>query len=335
MWYGGDDLRYEDIPDPQISDDEVLIKIAYAGICGSEIHMLDGVIPKEVISPPAILGHEISGTVAKVGKNVTEYRVGDRVTAHPWVGCGGCYFCKRAQENFCQNPSCFLLDPRGGAFAEYTPVEAKQVYKIPDDMSLKLAALVEPVSIAVHTIDLSRIKPGFSVAVLGSGTIGLACLILAQRAGASLTIISDLADWKLEIARKYGADIAVNPDKEDLKKAVMDATGGMGVDSCIEAVGVKATYETSISIIKNGGQVLAVGVARPDFRWEISPFEVLFRQIAIQGVFWSPYSFPRTLSLISKLDVEPLVTHTFHFQEIQKALAVQRKGEGIKVLLEP
>ena len=138
IWYGKDDIRFEDKEIPLIGDDEALIKIAYAGICGSDMHFLSGRYNEKFIRPPQVIGHEFSGTIAKIGKNVSGYKIGDRVTAHPFGGCGECYFCKRAQENFCLNPFNVLSQPRAGAFAEYTVVKAKQLYKLPENISLKI-----------------------------------------------------------------------------------------------------------------------------------------------------------------------------------------------------
>ena len=243
IWHGPGDVRYEEKAIPSICEDEVLIKVAYTGICGSEIHIIDGHLPVSRIAPPQVLGHEFSGTIAQLGQNVTDFKIGDRVTAHPWVGCGECHYCRQAQEHFCTNPFNVLSNPRAGSWAEYTAVKAKQVYSLPQEMSLEIAALVEPFSIGLHAMDISNIRAGYSAVVLGAGVIGLACLQVAQRVGATLTIVSDLSDSRLELARKLGADIVVNPSRRNLRDAVLEATGGLGVHTCIEAVGVKATCE--------------------------------------------------------------------------------------------
>lgn len=335
VWYGKNDLRYEDKEIPQIEDDEVLLKVAYAGICGSDLHIIEGKLPEEMLSPPLVLGHEFSGTVAKVGKKVTEYKEGQEITAHPWVGCGECYFCKRAQENFCQNPFCVLHNERSGAFAEYMIVKAKQVYALPKGMSLKTAALIEPMSIAVHAMDLANIKTGYSVAVLGGGIIGLACLQVALRVGAGLMILSDPVEARLEIGKKLGADIVVNPLKQNLKEVVMEATNGLGVDTVLEAVGVQATLDAAIPITKNAGTVMVVGVAPQGMKWTVNPQEINMRELCIQGTMWSPYSFIRTIGLMDKLETDLLATHVFPLSEFEKALEVQRNREGIKILFKP
>lgn len=335
VWYGKNDVRYEDREVPQIEDDEILMRIAYAGICGAEMHIIEGrVDPLEINAgpPPQVFGHEFSGTVAKIGKKVSGYQEGDRVTAHPWGSCGGCDWCKRGEEHYCTNAFNVMTNSRGGAYAEYTVVKAKQVYILPGGISLKAAALTEPISIAVHAIDLCNIKTGYSVAVLGGGVIGLACLQVAQHAGAGLTIVSDPLETRLKVARELGADVIVNPGKEDLREAVMQATGNLGVDVCIEAAGVKSTCEQVVSLLKNCGSAVIVG-ATLKMTTEMSAFELCMRELTVRGSHWSPYSFGRTIGLMRKLRTDPLITHVFPFSEIEKALEVQRSRKGIKILL--
>ncbi len=337
VWYGKDDLRYEDRDIPQIAHDEILMKIAYAGICGAEMHIFEGRVDPATLHtapPPAVLGHEFSGTVAKIGKEVSGYREGDPITAHPWGSCGECYFCNQAQEHFCTNAFNVMTNPRAGAYAEYTAVRAKRVYRLPPDMSLKIAALTEPISIALHAIDLANVRPGYTVAVLGGGTIGLCCLQVAQRAGASLTIVSDPVESRLKVARELGADIVVNPTKGSLKEVLMQATDNLGVDSCIEAAGVKTTCTEAVSLTKNCGTAVIVG-ATLDMNVDVDFFEMCGREITLRGSHWSPYSFTRAISLMKTMDLDRLVTHVFGFSEIQKALEVQRSQSGIKILLRP
>ena len=190
MWYGDNNVKYEERPVPEIKDDEILLKVAYAGICGSEMSIITGHFTHG-IKPPQILGHEFSGTISRLGKNVKGFSVGENITAHPLAGCGECYFCKRAQEHFCLNPFTTITDERAGAFAEYTPIKAKTVFKLPDWMSLKTAALIEPMSIAVHAFSLIRHQPGDSVVILGGGAIGLCCLLVTTNYGSSTVILSD------------------------------------------------------------------------------------------------------------------------------------------------
>ncbi len=333
MWYGGWDVRYEDVDIPKVEDDEVLIKISHSGICGSEMHILGGRI--DFIPPPTILGHEFSGTVAEVGKKVSGYTEGQKVTAHPFTGCGACYWCKNAKEHFCTDPFNVLTNPRAGGFAEYTIVKGKQVYAVPEEMSLLEAALIEPTSIAIHAMKQANIKPGSTVAVLGAGIIGLQCLQLAQHSGAGMTVLSDPFEKRRGIARKLGADITVDPIKESLVDVVMQATDGYGVDVVIEASGAVAANEAAVPILKNGGTIAIVGVAPNDYLLGVKPYEMMNREIKIHGSFWSPYSFSETIGIMPKIEAISLATHVLPLSQFQEAFKVQGTDDAVKVLFQP
>jgi L-iditol 2-dehydrogenase len=330
VWYGSEGVKYEDRPVPEIQEDEILLKVAYVGICGSEMSIINGHFTHG-IQPPQILGHEFSGTVAKLGNNARGFSIGERITAHPLAGCGECYFCKRAQEHFCLNPFTTITVKRAGAFAEYTPIKVKSAFKLPEWMSLKTAAMIEPISIAVHAFSLIHHKPGDTVAILGGGAIGLCCLLVAAHFGSGKIILSDPIKSRLTVAKKLGADIVVDPSSEDLEKAVMSATDGFGVDLCIEAAGREETCSQVLSVTKNAGTVLIVGVVPPSKQIPISFGEINKREISIIGSNWSPYSFDRTISLMQKLNVEPVISHEFPLSEYRKAFAIQGK-EGIRTV---
>jgi len=335
MWYGKGEIKYEEKGIPEIENDEVLIKVAYVGICASDIHIMEGRLPERVISPPQILGHEFSGEVVRKGKEVRSLNEGDRVVVHPWGNCGECHFCRRGQENLCTNPFNIVTNPRTGAFAEYAIAKGKQVYKLPMNISLDIAALVEPTSIAVHAMDLSNIKPGFSVGILGGGMIGIRCLQLTQKMGASVIILSEPIKFRREIARQLGADIVLDPNEDDVGETIRDVTDGLGVDTCIEAVGTQETCQQAMRLVKNGGTVLIVGFAPLDARISISPYEIYRKELTIRGSFWSPYAFERSIQLIKRIETKSLITHTFRLGEVEKALEVYKSKKCIKILLQP
>ncbi len=330
VWYGDEGVKYEERPIPEILDDEILLKVAYAGICGSEMSIINGHFTHG-IQPPQILGHEFSGTVARIGRNVRGYTVGEKITAHPLAGCGECYFCKRAQEHYCLNPFTTITVKRAGAFAEYTPVKAKSVFKLPDWLPLKTAAMIEPISIAVHAFSLIHNKPGDTVVILGGGAIGMCCLLVATHFGAGTLILSDPIPHRRAMAKELGADIVVDPTREDLKKVVMDNTDGFGVDLCIEAAGQEATCTQVLAVTKNAGTVLIVGVVPPSKQIPISFGELNKREISLIGSNWSPYSFDRTISIMRKLNVDPIITHEYPLSEYRQAFAIQGK-EGIRTV---
>ncbi len=329
VWHGPNDLRYEEWPMPVLRDDEVMLKVAYSGICGSEMSIIHGVNTHGA-QPPKVLGHEFSGVIAEVGKNVKDFHVGERVTAHPNAGCGECYYCKRAQEGFCLHPFNFITSKESGAFSEYTKVKAKTVYRIPDSMSLKTASLVEPLSIAVHAVSLIHFQPGDTVVILGGGTIGLNCLMVMAEYGASTIVVSDPVQMRRDMAKKMGAIIVVDPLKEDLKSIVMDATEGFGCDLCIEAVGNERTCEQALTLVKKGGTVLVVGVAPPNKLTPVSFMDINKLEIKIVGSNWSPYSFDRTINLMKRINPDALITHEYRLQDFKKAIESQEGKTALK-----
>ncbi len=328
VWYGPNDLRYEDWPIPEVGDNDALIKVAYSGICGSEMSIIHGTNTHGA-KTPKILGHEFAGTIAAVGRNVKDYKVGDRVTAHPHASCGGCYFCQRGQEGFCQNAFNFITAKDSGAFSEYTLVRAKNLYKIPDGMSFKTASLIEPLSIAVHAFSLINMQPGDSVVIQGGGTIGLCCLLIAKACGAGNIILSEPVEGRLELAKKFGADVVINPMKNDLDGAVRKICK-YGMDLTIEAAGNPKTCEASIPLTKSGGTVLVVGVAPPDKLSAVSFGDINKREIHIIGSNWSPYSFDRTIAIMRHFDPDPMITHEFPLSDFKAALQTQEDKSAVK-----
>ncbi len=328
VWYGANDMRYEDWPIPEVGPDDALIQVAYSGICGSEMSIIHGTNTHGA-KPPKILGHEFSGTIAALGSNVKNYRIGDKVTAHPHAGCGGCYFCQRGQEGFCQNAFNFITSKDSGAFGEYTLVRAKNLYKLPDHMSLKTASLIEPISIAVHAFSLIRMQPGDSVIIQGGGTIGLCCLLIAKACGAGQIILSEPMASRLELARRFGADIVVNPLQDSLEDAARRVCK-YGVDLNIEAAGNPKTCEAAIPLTKSGGTVLVVGVCPPDKLSAISFGDINKREIHIIGANWSPYSFDRTIEIMRRFNPDPLITHEFGLEQYQAALQTQEDKSAVK-----
>ncbi len=329
VWYGPNDLRFEDWPEPKLQDDEVMLKVAYSGICGSEMSIIHGVNTHGA-QPPKVLGHEFSGVIADMGKGVKNFKLGERVTTHPNASCGECYYCKRAQEGFCLRPFNFITSKESGAFSEYTKVKAKTLYRIPESMSLKTASLVEPISIAVHAASLVRFLPGDTVVILGGGTIGLACLLVMRHYGASTIIVSDPVQMRRDIAKKMGADIVVDPLKEDLQTVVRQNSEGFGFDMCIEAVGNEKTCEQAMTLIKKGGTVLFVGVPPPNKFTSVSFMEVNKNEYKLVGSNWSPYSFDRTINIMKTFDPDPLITHEFRLQDFRKAIESQEGKSALK-----
>jgi len=331
VWYGKNDSKIEEKEMPLVNDDEVLIKVKYTGICASDLHIMSGW--SSAYQPPLVLGHEFSGTVSKTGDKVGNFKKGERVVAHPWGACGECYYCRNGQENFCENPYRLLGGPNGGAFSEYVVVKSKQVYHLPTELTLKKAALIEPTSIAFHSIDLANIKIGDTVVILGGGAIGLLNLQVAKYSGANLVILSEPDEFRRKIGKKVGADIVVDPLKSDIKDIVLQATNGRGADICIEAAGIRQTIELSTELVKNCGTVLQVGWIKEGSEVNVDMFAVYRKQIRIQGSFWSPYSFNKTINIIGKLNLDPLITIFNGIDSFVEAIKYAKEKKGIKTMV--
>jgi L-iditol 2-dehydrogenase len=326
-----------DIPVPEPGPDMVQVKVAYCGICGSELHMLD---PEYLArrpafpapppgAPPRAMGHEASGVISKVGSNVKDLKVGQRVAMNFRSYCGYCYYCRNKMEHFCQN----VIGSTGGD-AEYAIYHRSAIYVLPDEVSLEIGALLEPVSVAVHTIDLANIKPGGTVAILGSGPIGLLIQEMAQIAGAARVLVSEPVESRRKVAKELGATMVVDPLKEDLMAAGKKLTDGHGFDTVIEASGKLAVAKQALSLADNTGTVVWAAMYPEDAEVGVPPSFLYHKELTIKGVFVSPYAFPRSLNLLTVLNLQPLVS-IMPLEKAKEAFVGLIKGQGIKVLLKP
>jgi L-iditol 2-dehydrogenase len=334
VWMGGNQMEVQEVSIPALKADEVLIDVAYAGICGSDPHIMGGALAG-IVDPPRILGHEFSGVVAQIGSEVKNVKVGDRVVAHPNNPCGRCYFCRKAMENFCTNLQSVHRGPHQGAFAEYVAVNMKQVYQLPENISLREAALVEPAAIAIHGIDRTQIKPGESVLITGGGIIGLLTLEVAKLAGAYPVILSEPEVMRREIGLSVGADIVIDPIRENLSERILQITQNRGVDACIDASGALKVIEQCIHLTRSGGRMVIISWPPKGATIPVSPCEIYQRELDIRGVFFSPFSFERTIAALPRLNLKPLITHEFSLNDYAQAFEAQKDRAGIKVLFKP
>ena len=250
----------EEVEKPVPGPNEILMKIAYSGICGSDLHASIGKHP--FVPLPATPGHEFSGWVEEIGKNVTGFKIGDRVTSEPNLVCGECYNCKQGRYNICEKLR--VMGCQGdGAMADYFLLSANKTVHLPDNLSLKDAALVEPVAVGTHAVHRAGDLYGKNVVIVGSGMIGLGVLANVIGAGAGKVWVTDFADDRLEIAKAIGADKVVNA-KEDVISIIRGEAGYEGIDVVFECVGIGAALRTSMSLIRKGGKVVVMGVYGDD-----------------------------------------------------------------------
>ncbi len=326
-------INMEEVPEPETGPDEIKVEVAYCGVCGTDPEILEGrfgFMPPDVRDEPRIIGHEASGTIAAVGKNIKIYQVGQRVACNFRSACGACYYCRNKREHFCRNTF-----HASGAFAEYAIYDEKAVYVLPDDISLEIGALLEPLSVAVHAIEMADIYPGCSVAISGAGPIGLLCLELAIKAGAARTLVSEPIAEKRELARKLGADVVVDPLNENLEEIGKQLTDSRGFDTVLEVSGNLDAAKQAISLADNCGTILWAAVYPRDAEVGVPPFYMYARELTIRSIFTSPYSFPRALNLLPKLELEPIISDIIPLKDIKKAFELYKTGKPVKILIKP
>lgn len=335
MWHGGKDIKIEDAPKPKIKRDEALIQVRATGICGSELHVYEGISKRRV--PPLVMGHEFSGEVAEVGGGAEGVQEGDRVAIEPIIRCGTCEQCARGRSNICSNMRLIGLHMTG-AFAEYVAVPAEKCYRLLDNVSFEEGSTVEPLSVGLHAVKRASIRLGGAVAVLGAGVIGLMSVQAAKLAGAAKVLVTDLFDYRLKLARKLGADAVINVKEEDPVKAVMELTDGKGVDAVLEAVGIQKTVQQAMAMVKKGGVVTAIGMLAKTM--ELEMLDAVVRETEVRGSYgYTPEEFKLALDMIGagRADVKSLITHVFPLKDIVKGFeALSEKKEGVvKVVIKP
>jgi len=320
---------------PVIKNDEVLVKVEATGVCGSDLHAFRGKHP--FVKLPRILGHEVSGEVAEVGKDVKEVSVGDRVVVEPVIPCGSYIACITGRYNVCKSLKVLGIHV-DGAFAEYLKAPSNRIYKIPNNLSFDDATLIEPYAVATHIVKRSGVRVGDRVAVLGAGPIGLCTLQVAKLAGAKSVVITDIVDYRLQLAKKLGADVIINSSKEDPVRIIKDVTNGEGVDVAIEAVGVPQTVQQALKITRPFGEVTIVGFFE-DPHVEVDVLSVIAKELHVLGsrLYW--LDFETAIDLVSrgKVDVKTIITHKFSLDEAQKAFEIydQKTQNAVKVILKP
>lgn len=337
------DLRVEDVPVPEIGAGEVLVRVMAAGICGSDIGR---VMVTGTYRFPTIPGHEFSGRIEKVGPGVEAFEPGDRVAVAPLMPCGHCESCRAGRFSLCDDYD-FMGSRSDGAFAQFLKAPAKNVLKVPQSVSYDAAAAIEPAAIILHGIHRAKIGLGDAVAVVGCGALGFFALQFAALAGARPLIAIDVDEDKLALARKVGADICINPAKEDAVAAVMAATGGRGAAVALECAGSGPGRDLSILVTAKQGRVVLYGTAYGDVTFAAEAFARIVRcELEMTGS-WNSYSLPwpgrewfDTMALLEegRLVVEPLITHRAALEEapaIFRALKERSFGPYHKILFRP
>jgi L-iditol 2-dehydrogenase len=335
--YKANDLRLEDINNPKIRSDQVLVRVRSVGICGSDIHYYEkGRIGSFVVKEPLILGHECAGEISKVGDDVKNFKIGDRVAIEPGFACGKCLYCRKGMYNLCDNMRFYATPPVNGAFCEYVAADAGFVYKIPDSMTFEEGSLIEPLSVGIHAARLGKVSIGKTVAILGAGPVGLCILQAVIVGGASQVIMTDIRDHLLRCAKQLGAAEAINVKSIEPMKKILELTDGRGVDIAVEAVGSVATIRQALSIASRGGTIVLVGLLLED-ECPIKTSDVLSKELTIRGLFRYVNTYPTAIKLVSsgRINLKSLITHTLKLEEIHKGfkIASEKSDNAIKVVI--
>lgn len=335
---GPNKMEIQERPMPKPGNQEVLVKVKSVGICGSDIHGFLGLSGKRRL-PGLIMGHEASGIVEEIGKDVSILKKGDRVAIDPQIYCGYCYACKHGWQNLCDNMSFIgssMRNLKDGAMCEYIVLSLKQLYKIPDDLSFNEAAMLDPVSNALHLFNRAYMEVGDTVAILGTGVIGLILVQVAKLKGAGKIIAVDVSDMRLSLAKAFGADMIVNSNKQNTVDVIMSITANRGVDIVVEAVGLSATYKDAINLASKRGQVLAFGFRDDEISIPLQP--LLFKEITIIGNTAFVFEIQPFIYFVSsgRIDVKPIITHVFSLDDVQKAFetAADQFSGAVKVMIE-
>ena len=331
-------FSYEDVPVPEIQPDEVLVRVKACSICGSDVHGMDGSTGRRI--PPIIMGHEAAGVIEKTGSNVRDFSVGDRVTFDSTIFCGKCDYCRQGRINLCDNRKVLGVScdeyRQHGAFAEYVAVPRHILYRLPEEVSFERAAMVEPLSIALHAVNNTPISINDTVVVVGAGMIGLLVIQMLKLAGCGKIIAVDLDQDKLEMAKKFGAYAGLQPGR-DVISEIMKITDNRGADIAFEVVGIIPTFETAVSSLKKGGWLTLVGNLSPEVKLPLQ--KVVTREITLRGSCASSGEYGDCLDLIAdgKVDIDSFISAVAPLSEGASWFERLYAGEKglMKVILKP
>lgn len=335
-----DKMEIGEIEKPQPGAKQVLVKLEYVGICGSDAHYFhSGRCGSYVVTDdckPFVLGHECAGTVVELGEGVEGLAVGDRVALEPGITCGECEFCKSGRYNLCPDVVFLATPPVQGCNQEYIAFPENMCFKLPENVSTMEGALVEPLSVGVHAANQGEVTEDDTVVILGAGCIGLVTLLACKGRGAKDITVVDVVDSRLEKALELGATRVINGMKEDTIAKVKEITGGAGANKVFETAGSPITIAQTPHIVKRGGTITLVGIAAQE-EITFNFAQIMDKEVTIKSVFRYRYTYPQAIESIAKgdIDVKGIVTHEFEFDNIQEAYerAIKDKENVVKAVI--
>lgn len=328
----------DDRPLPEPDENQALVKMEYCGVCGSDVHFYrEGKVGDTPAPEDFILGHEVAGTVVKLGKKVTGLVPGDRVALEPGYPCGKCEYCKTGRYNLCPQVQFFADPPVPGALQEYVVHPADMCYKLPDNVSTEEGALVEPLAVGMHAAAQANVALGNSVLILGGGCIGLVTLLAAKARGAANIVVVDLFQKRLDMAKELGAGAVINAGNEDVSLRVKELFGPLGADIVFETAGAIPTIQQTPYFVKPGGTICLVGMAAESMvNYNFN--KIMMKEVTIKSVFRYRNLYPAAIAAIASgaINVKQIVTHRFKFEDSNLAFhtAVVNAKDEIKEIIE-
>ena len=336
---GIDKMIIKEIPVPEIGKKEVLVSLEYVGICGSDVHYFHNGCCGSYnvdLSEDYMLGHECAGTLVKVGEEVERLKVGDRVALEPGITCGECEQCKSGHYNLCPDVVFLATPPVQGCNEEYIAFPENMCFKLPDNVSTKEGALIEPLSVGFYASEQGGVKTGDTVVILGSGCIGLVTLLACKAHGAGKIIVADLVEARLQKAIELGAAEVINSGKEDALKKIEELTNGRGAEVVFETAGSPVTIAQTPFIVRRGGTITLVGIsAKEEITYNFA--QIMDKEATIKSVFRYRNIYPKAIAAVSSgaINVKGIVTHEFDLEHIQDAYdeAVNNKTDLVKAVI--
>lgn len=334
--YKQNDLRTEDLPIPEISDNEVLIKMLACGLCGTDIQKIRG----DTVNKPTVLGHEVVGEIVKKGKNVSKFEIGDRVITAIHVPCFTCHYCNKGHYTICEQFRTNNIDP--GGFAEFIRIPELHLnhltHKVSNNVTDEEATLIEPIACCLHGLKQADIRPNDSVLIMGAGTIGILHAQLAKIKGANKVIVSDMSKFKLQKALNVGCDYAINIKEKNIIDEVNKITDGQGVDVIVIAAGVSSLVADAVNMVRRAGKIIVFSGFDKNKLVTLDVSRFFKDEISIIGTYSvTPYEFPEALDLLEKrkLNTKEMITHVYPLKKLSEAIDISTNPEQpvLKVII--
>lgn len=336
---GLDKMVLKEIPVPEVREKEVLVRLEYVGICGSDVHYFHtgncGAY-RVNLEEDFMLGHECAGVIEAVSPGVTSLQVGDKVALEPGITCGKCEFCKSGHYNLCPDVVFLATPPVQGCYEQYIAFPEDMCFKLPEGMSTEEGALIEPLSVGFYAANQGEVQVGDTVVILGSGCIGLVTLLACKAHGAGEIIVADLVDARLEKAKELGATHVINSGKTDVLKEIERLTGGRGADVVFETAGSPVTIAQTPFVVRRGGTITLVGLSSQE-EITFNFAQIMDKEAKITSVFRYRSIYPKAIAAVASgaIDVKRIVTHRFELDHIQEAFdeAVNNKTDLVKAVI--